>query len=247
MTFRDHFSASAPGYAAFRPDYPPALFSWLASQAPATELAWDCGTGSGQAAVALATHFTRVIATDASSAQLAAAAPHERVEYRCVPAEDAGLVSGSIDLATAAQAVHWFDLRRYYDEVRRVLAPNGVIALWGYSFVEIEPMIDALLARFYAEDVGEYWTPERRLVDDRYSTIEFPFMELHAPPFAIERKITLAGLAGYLRTWSATQRFIQARGSDPVAGLERELAPLWGAPDAARTARWPIFLRVGRS
>jgi SAM-dependent methyltransferase len=246
MTFRDHFSANAPEYAAFRPDYPPALFSWLASQAPSTNLAWDCGTGSGQAAVALASHFTRVIATDASSAQLAAAVPNGSVEYRCVPAEDSGLVSGSVDLATAAQAVHWFDRKRYYDEVRRVLVPNGVIGLWGYSFVEIEPEIDARLSRFYFERVGEYWTPERRLVEDRYATLDFPFTELDAPSFAIEREITLPGLAGYLRTWSATQRFIQARGGDPVDELERELAPLWGRPELPRFARWPIFLRAGR-
>jgi SAM-dependent methyltransferase len=246
MTFRDHFSAAAPEYAAFRPDYPAALFSWLASQAPATNLAWDSGTGSGQAAVALASHFTSVIATDASTAQLAAAVPHERVEYRCIPAEDTDLLSGSVDLATAAQAVHWFDRQRYYDEVRRVLVPNGVIALWGYSLVEIEPAIDARLSRFHDEDVGEYWTAERRLVESRYATIDFPFTELDAPSFAIERQITLPALAGYLRTWSATQRFIEARGSDPVAELERELEPLWGRPELTRGARWPIFLRAGR-
>src|SRR6266496_4940677 len=79
--FRDHFSGVAEEYATFRPRYPPALFAALAAQAPRRGTAWDCATGSGQAALGLATHFERVVATDASAAQLAAARRHPRVRY----------------------------------------------------------------------------------------------------------------------------------------------------------------------
>jgi len=77
--FADHFSATAAAYATFRPRYPDALFEWLAAIAPSRECAWDCATGSGQAASGLARHFEQVVATDPSAAQLAHAAAGDHV------------------------------------------------------------------------------------------------------------------------------------------------------------------------
>src|ERR1700745_933422 len=107
MSFKDHFSKQATGYAKFRPRYPEKLFKYLVSIAPSRQLAWDCATGNGQAAVGLASVFDRVIATDASEKQIANAQPHERVEYRIATAEDSGLESETIDLIMVAQALHW--------------------------------------------------------------------------------------------------------------------------------------------
>ena len=74
MSF-DHaasFGRGAAAYAARRPTYPAALWDWLAG--PRRELAVDVATGGGQAAVALAERFDRVIATD-MSAELVATVP----------------------------------------------------------------------------------------------------------------------------------------------------------------------------
>ena len=46
--FKDHFSGHASDYSAYRPTYSPELFAWLAEQAPARELAWDCATAWGE-------------------------------------------------------------------------------------------------------------------------------------------------------------------------------------------------------
>src|SRR5438874_11214721 len=108
--FKDHFSQQAADYAKFRPRYPKELFRYLAQVAPGIELAWDCATGNGQAAVELAELFQRVIATDASEKQITNAEPHARVEYRVAPAENSGIESNTIDLVTVAQALHWLDL-----------------------------------------------------------------------------------------------------------------------------------------
>jgi SAM-dependent methyltransferase len=246
VSFPDHFSTVSAAYAAFRPRYPDALFDFLAQQAPALDAAWDCGTGTGQAAVGLARHFARVIATDASEDQIAHATPHSRVSYRVAPAEASGLPDQSVDLVTAAQALHWFDRPRFWNEARRVLRPRGVIAVWTYVLCEIAPDIDTILRRFYAVTVGPFWAPERRLTEQRYRTIEFPFAEFAAPHFVIEQCLSLDEVAGYVRTWSATRGFVRQHGHDPVEELARELAPYWGDPQRARLARWPTAMRVGR-
>jgi SAM-dependent methyltransferase len=248
--FKDHFSSASDRYAAYRPDYPAALFAWLAGLCPPSaerELAWDCATGSGQAALGLTPHFRRVVATDASAEQIRHVAPHPGIDYRVAPAEASGLADHSIDLVTVAQAAHWFDLPRFYAEVSRVLKPGGVIALWGYGRMVLPGEMDTAFRRFYAETVGPYWPPERALIDDAYRSLDFPFAELPAPDFSIEVEWTLPRLMDYLSTWSAVKRYQTVQGHDPLPGLMAELLPLWGKADTATQLAWPLFLRVGRS
>ena len=246
MSFADHFSGVSAAYAAFRPRYPDALFDFLAEVAPAHDAVWDAGTGSGQAAIGLARHFTRVVATDASSNQIEHATPDPRVSYRVCPAEACDLDDACVDLVTVAQALHWFDRARFWPQVRRVLKPRGVIAAWTYLMLHITPRIDELVNRFYHEVVGAYWPPERRITEERYQTIEFPFAEFEAPNFVIEQSVTLDDVAGYVRTWSATRRFVQEKGHDPVDALVTDLARTWGGPHTSRLARWPVAMRIGR-
>ena len=246
MTFVDHFSGVSASYAAFRPRYPDALFEFLARIAPARALAWDAGTGTGQAAIGLARHFGQVIATDASKSQIEHAAPDARVTYRVAPAENSGLAPASVDLVTVAQALHWFDRRRFWPEARRVLRPGGAIAIWTYILFEITPAIDEIIRHFYSGIVGSFWPPERRITEERYQTIEFPFTEIAAPGFMIEQPITLDAAAGYIRTWSATRAFVKHHRRDPVSDLIDQLAGAWGAAQQTRLARWPVTMRVGR-
>ena len=244
--FQDHFSRRAAGYAAYRPDYPPALFAYLASVAPARRMAWDCATGSGQAALGTAEHFARVIATDASAAQVEHARPHPRVEYRVARADASGLDDASVDLVTVAQALHWFDVDAFHAEARRVLVSDGVLAEWTYGGMVLDdPAAQDAMYRFSAETVGPHWPPERRHVDAGYRTLPFPFRELRPPTFTLEQRWTLAELAGYARTWSATARYVDAHGHDPVDALEKELRRTWTHADEPRVVRWPLTLRVG--
>jgi SAM-dependent methyltransferase len=246
--FADHFSSAAAEYARFRPRYPAALFSYLASLVSNPALAWDCATGSGQAAVALAGHLARVVATDASAEQIAHAEPHPRVEYRVAAAERSGLGAASVDLITVAQALHWFDLPAFYAEAARVLRPGGVIAVWCYGHMVMpDAAFQQTLDRFYSETVGPFWPPERRLVEEGYGGLHFPFIKIPAPSFAMEMRASLDGLLGYLGTWSATQRYVQATGRDPLPELRPELEKHWGDPEVQTTVRWPLSLRAGRT
>jgi SAM-dependent methyltransferase len=246
-SFSDHFSGVASEYAEYRPRYPDSLFDWLAGLPPRRELAWDCATGSGQAAVGLAPRFERVIATDASAAQIAAASRHPRVEYHVAPAEASGLESGSVDLATVAQALHWLDRSAFYAEVRRVLRPHGFVAAWTYGHPTLdEARADEALRRFYSETVGPFWPPERALVDAGYRTLDFPFAEVAPPAFEMKTQWSLSALLGYLATWSAITRFRAVRGYNPVPELAAQLQRFWGAPETPRQIEWPLALRVGR-
>jgi SAM-dependent methyltransferase len=245
--FADHFSDQSHDYARFRPSYPPDLFAWLAEVAPERRLAWDCATGSGQATLGLSEHFDQVVASDASDAQLAGATPHPRVRYLRARAEAPGLAGGRFDLITVAQALHWFDLDAFYQEVRRLLRPDGVLAVWSYQLLRCEPGVDALLDRFDRDIVGPYWPPERRLVDNGYRDLPFPFAELPAPGFDMRADWDLYQLRGYLGTWSSVQRYRKALGRDPLQRLGPEFAAAWGDASAERRIRWPLALRVGRN
>jgi SAM-dependent methyltransferase len=245
MSFKDHFSGHAESYAAARPRYPAAVFDFVASLPRRRALAWDCATGNGQAAVGLAERFERVVATDASARQIALAMPHSRVEYRLAPAEDSGLADGSVDLVTAAAAVHWFDFERFYAEVGRVLAPGGALAVWAYNLPRISAAADSLIDRLAHEVVGSCWPPERHWVDEGYRTLPFPFAEVATPPLAIEETWSLDQLLGYVGTWSATTRYLRQHGSDPRDRIRPQLAAAWGDPAQARPVRWPIMMRAG--
>jgi len=246
-SFADHFGSVSGAYADFRPTYPSALLDWLAEIAPARTLAWDCACGSGQATVDLAGRFERVVATDASAGQLAGAKPQPNVEYRHAPAEASGLADASVDLITVAQALHWFDLPRFYAEARRVLKPGGVLAVWSYGIQSVAgEQVNGHVQHFYHEVVGPYWPPERVLVEQGYRTLDLPFEELPAPAFEMTVSWPLARLLGYFASWSATGRYIKALGEDPVVELAEVMAPAWGDPAAERTITWPLAIRAAR-
>jgi SAM-dependent methyltransferase len=244
MTFQDHFSAQADAYARFRPTYPDALFAWLASIVPLRTLAWDCGTGNGQAAVALAAHFSQVIASDPSHEQIAHAMPHARVRYVVASAEQPPVAAMGADLVTVAQALHWFDSARFYPALERVLKPGGLFAAWGYGLMRITPALDAVVMHYYTDVVGPYWPPDRRHLESGYRSLPFPLRELAAPEFAMTATWSLTDLVGYLDTWSATQRYLKARGEHPLLPLRSALAEAWGEVLERRVV-WPLFLRLG--
>jgi len=246
MTFKDHFSRIAATYASFRPRYPPALFDYLARSCRQHELAWDCACGSGQATRDLAQRFDAVLATDASAAQLASAPPLANVRYCVAPAEDSGLAASSVDLVTVAQALHWFELAPFYAEVERVLRRAGVLAVWTYGVLHVAgERIDRLLQEFYWDTLKSYWPAERELVESGYRTLPFVFPELTPPTFEMQEDWSLRQLSGYVRSWSATARYLERNAVDPTVSLEESLAYLWGNPDELRRISWPLSMRIG--
>lgn len=244
--FADHFSRDSASYAAFRPRYPAELFTFIAGLPASHGLAWDVGTGSGQAASMLTPHFERVAASDASVAQLRARTRARGVHYLAERGEASAIAGGRVDLVTVAQAYHWLDHPAFHAEVDRVIAPGGALAVWCYGRFEATPDIEAALAEFYDGTVGPYWPDERVHVERAYRHFEVPIDEVPAPSISIEAQFTMAQLLGYVSSWSAVGRFIKANGHDPVPELGGVLRPLWGDPDIPKRLVWPLSVRAGR-
>lgn len=244
LSFADHFSKLAPCYGKHRPRYPEELFEVVAASTPRRHCAWDAGTGSGQAAVRLARYFEKVIATDASEAQIANAWAHPRVVYRVEAAESSTFEDRSLDLVTAAHAAHWFRVEAFYEEVRRVLRPGGVLALWCYGLESVDDEVNVVIEKLYIELLGDFW-PKRTLIDHTYQDIPFPFAGISRRVFRMHMEWTLEQLLDGFRTWSAVARYKERHAVDPVALLRHDFCGAWGDPEAARRVTWPVYLRLG--
>jgi SAM-dependent methyltransferase len=243
--FKDHFSSASADYRKFRPNYPKELFAWLAGLAPAGCRAWDCATGTGQAARSLSEHFDLVIATDASLNQLREAERRQNLQYLAALAEQPPFLAASIDLITVAAALHWFDPDKFFAVAAGVLKKGGVIAAWSYELVKIDTTVDRIVNRLYYEILAGFWPPERQLVDDGYRSIPFPFREIRPPAFRMTAAWTAVELLGYLSTWSAVGRYESATGKRALESIEAEILAAWGDPERRREMNWSLNVRVG--
>ena len=243
---KDKFSKQSSFYKRFRPDYPETLYHYILSFVPVKNSCLDCGTGNGQVASVLAEYFEKVYASDVSESQLEKAIKKENITYTVQRAEQTDFLDNTFDLITVAQAIHWFDLNYFNQEVKRLLKPNGVLAVWGYGLFRTHSTIDEIVVNFYSETIGSYWNVERKHIDTNYESIEINLEELKVDhDFFIGTRWTLKHLEGYLNSWSAVQNYKNDSGKNPVPKLIRQLEPLW--EKGKQRLRFPIFLRIFRS
>ncbi|XP_067121950.1 putative methyltransferase DDB_G0268948 isoform X1 [Centruroides vittatus] len=213
----------AAEYAKYRPRSPPAvaekIIQYLKEKITTLNHALDIGCGSGQSTALFASHFEKVTGIDVSQAQIEEAIKNNKftnVEYKVSSAEDTKLENESIQLVAASQSVHWFDLDKFYNEVDRLLVPNGVLAMYGYSVVMPHPLdvkvrekaVD-IVNKFYEEDIGKYWSPERKHVDNSYEDITFPYRDYIRTTVTHQSDLPLLNYLGYFTTWSSYQELLK--------------------------------------
>ncbi len=241
----DHFSAVSGDYARFRPGYPEELFDWVAGLCAVRGLAWDVACGSGQATRALAARFENVVGTDASAAQLEGAASVPNVEWRVAMAEQSGFEDRSVDLITVAQALHWFDLEAFWRECRRVSTDRGVVAVWCYGTAVLQhEAANRVFQNFYHEVIGRFWPAGRRMVEDGYDGVAFPFDPVPSPVFRMSARWDAEELAGYCASWSATKRCREETRVDPIPALREALEH--ALREERVEVQWPLAVHAGR-
>ena len=238
------FGGWAQAYANFRPDYPAALFDWLAENSPSRQCAVDIGCGNGQVSLPLTARFAQVLACDSSPEQLQQVSGRAGLHVCAADACHLPFTSHSIDLLTVAQALHWFAGPDFFAEVQRVLKPGGLFCAWCYGLMTISPAIDALVRELHSDVLKEYWPMGRASVDAGYRDIQCGFPRIRVPDFAIEVNWTFAQLIGYLKTWSAVQRWQSEHGKDPLELIHARLAQAWG-DTALQFVRWPLHFVAG--
>jgi SAM-dependent methyltransferase len=245
MKKKDYFSDQSKAYAAFRPTYPEDLYQFIFKHLTNRSCAWDCATGNGQVATYLSRFFDVVYATDISRQQLKHAVPGKNIYYSLAAAEDPGFEKNKFDLIAVAQAMHWFDLPSFYKEVDRLTRPGGLLAVWGYALLSIDARIDELFLDFYHNTVGPFWDEARKLVENHYRDMAFPFDQIPCPDFQMSFLWTPDQFKGYLSSWSATQKYIQVRGVDPLQDFNKELIKFW-KPGESKQVTFPLFMKLGR-
>jgi ubiquinone/menaquinone biosynthesis C-methylase UbiE len=240
MTVKDNFSKQSAGYSIYRPGYPETLYEFILSHTPARKFALDVATGNGQVAAALSNHFEKVFAIDISEKQLSHSIQKSNIIYSIARAEHTG-IDEKVDLVTVGQAAHWFELKAFYKEAQRIINPGSMLALFGYQLPTIDAAVDAVIEEFYNGLLGSFWDPERKLVDEGYESLYFPFKKMEHPKFEMNYSWTCDQLLGFLGTWSAVQHYKNKHDADPIDLFKERIAETWGKTENKKIT-FPVFL-----
>jgi ubiquinone/menaquinone biosynthesis C-methylase UbiE len=226
-------------YAIYRPNYPLSLVEKIMESAMlhnGSATVVDIGCGSGQLTLQLAKYAMEknwnnaihIIGLDPSVNQIENAVkclPEEYgniVEYRVSSAEHTGLESNSVDVITVAQALHWFNLDQFFAEVDRLLKPDGILAAVTYDLNYFDvPEAQKELLYLYNHILGKYWSPKRKMVDDNYASIDFPYSQtLQRFMIPLRKTMSLSNYINYLNTWSSIQNYRKENPDQQVNILE---------------------------
>nr|WP_174507227.1 class I SAM-dependent methyltransferase [Acinetobacter sp. Marseille-Q1620] len=240
---KDLFSDHSELYSQARPSYPVSIVQEILKLVPEHHFAWDCGAGSGQFTQVLAPYFDHVVATDISEQQLQHATYLENVSYQVQSAEQTTFADHSFDLISVAQAIHWFDFKKFYKEVERTLKPDGILAVIGYGLIHVEPLeLNQHIQKLYFETLKDDWDVERHYIDESYKTIPFPFEEIEMPVLKMQYQWSARQLLDYLSTWSAIKHYRKKNIDNPLIFIEQYLE----CTSQPISVEFPVLFRCGK-
>jgi SAM-dependent methyltransferase len=250
-------------YNSKRPGYPPSLFKALFAyhQGP-TALALEVGCGPGTASFPLLQYVDKLVATDPSEVMVHTAIEsipanqRDRIEFKVAPAESLHELipnDGCVDLITSAEALHWFDHPKFFEEAARVIRPGGTLAYWGYvepRFIDF-PKANEIYEKYVFEDerfMGPCWVqPGKNFLryffkdvyvpEDYFTDVEkwdyYPGeSQKHTAYFLGDHQYTMKKFRDYLSSWSALHTWRkQNSGKDVIDFMVDEMKEACGWED----------------
>ncbi|EFC46716.1 predicted protein [Naegleria gruberi] len=244
-------------YAKYRPTYPDELFEQIVALNCSKDQKklniLDVGCGSGQASFSLAKYAKLLVGVDPSENQIKQAKQKESqsniqgCKFDFIVGTDVNLLEcvnqlesfhqsttceNQFDLIVVAQSLHWFNFETFFNNVSKMLAPNGVFAAWTYTLNSFEgehgETATNTLNNFYNEEMWKpgYWAKERKYVDDEYRSIEqyMPYPSNHKRLVLDYRKsMPLAAYISYISTWSSIESFGKKNGEEKKKQLLEKL------------------------
>ncbi|KAI6646128.1 hypothetical protein LOD99_9479 [Oopsacas minuta] len=258
-------SSHAENYSMYRLGYPEELkqsiLTFMADNGcnqSDTRLLLDIGCGTGISTRLFSDSCTSCWGVDISYEQLKQAISRKgrNVFYLMSLAESTCFKDNTFDLITVGQAWHWFDADRFNEEVKRILAPHGCIAVYGYSFPTIlnHDKAQEILYKFYTVTLAPYWSERRELVRSHYSSLVLPFKtKFRNDNLSINVKVTLNGLLNYIDTTSAAHLMNKINpGNTITKDFKQELAVAIGGSDVSKDfnplldIRASVFMEIAK-
>ncbi len=207
----ERFSDRVTNYLKYRPSYPAELIDTLITEcklSPQSGVA-DIGSGTGKLSELLLARNLCVSCVEPNKemreASEALLDTYDGFKSIVGQAEATGLADSSIDLITAAQAYHWFDVDSSRTEFGRILKPDGRIALiWnqrdiGHSF---QREYDEMLKRYAPEYSG---VNHRNVKDSDIEEFYHPY-QMKKFSFLYDQKFDLVSLLGRMQSSSYTPK-----------------------------------------
>ncbi|CAO3611731.1 unnamed protein product [Mucor hiemalis] len=263
-------------YSKFRPSYSPEIYSLIyqfhAQNGGEYDLALDVGCGTGQAAIEIAQKFTQVYGIDTLPEQINNATARDNIVYQVGPGEDLSKFNDhSVDLITVGTAFHWFDHAKFFDEAKRVLKPNGTLAVFGYFYpvIKNETKANDTVKAVTHGLFDKYANTNVRFMQNMYRDIKFPFeiQKWYITPKSeditniseptegplMEASMTIENFGPYIKTSSAYFNYIddvENKGKgDPVDNMIPQLMKDLNVTDPKQTIQleWPTALIVAKN
>lgn len=221
------FNNNSSHYATYRPKYPRELYENISSLCKNHNLVWDCACGNGQVAIDISEYFEKVEASDIAENQIANAFKKSNINYSIQNSEATSFPNDYFDAICIAQALHWFNLNKFFKEAKRVLKKDGIFICWGYSFFKINDDIDNLLNHFLLNKIDTFWSENNRSLHNQYNNIKFPFKSINFPRINMIENWSINRLIEYLNTWSSVKLYNEKFNTFIVNDLENELKKIW--------------------
>lgn len=178
---KERFSDRVENYIKYRPGYPADIIPFLVEEINfnSSRIVADIGSGTGILSRLFLENGNFVFGIEPNS-EMRNAGQNQLSNYKKFQSvngssENTGLENNSIDLISAGQAFHWFDIQKSKEEFKRILKKNGyVLLIWNnrktnssaflheyenllinfsvdYKLVDHKNVNDKILSEFFAQ------------------------------------------------------------------------------------------------